>query len=474
MFAGGKDKYICLLSLIRRESPKLYDIISDLCLDGTFRSTRYLNTFLMPNGKLIEKLSKMIDEDKDEVAVENLRSLIIKGSYEISDFKKPVKDVAFHTMQTGSRVLKSPVDVALHLSSSSKSVIIYDKKTNKPSFIIHEYKGDSFPETEESKQKGGLVLTSSYTGGNEDKCTENIKTITKELIVEGNAQKTVHNFFNAVSGVLAILENEDKDGYNNAKFYLASNPILSWFFLTMPGRSDSLVKAEHLKDFKCSESSDPKIITECMEHNYSFNKELFKKINASRSRLISETGDKSSLMDGIHHCYEKSLSDMYEQQSIDSVLAKEVDLKILMDELRFMHDNCVKHWEDVEDTISRLGSISWQTPKADIILCDPEMYKDKLIKGVEAFTCGPVAFVKSVYFLYIPLTEMIQEQLEEMAKNHKKGAGGISGGNPNNNNYIAFKGGAARKASKKASDLKLESLVKVLSRSQRDALKNML
>lgn len=473
MFAGGKDKYMCLLSLIRRESPKLYEIISDLCLDGTFRTTRYLNTFLMPNEKLIEKLSKMVDDDKDEVAVEHLRSLIIKGSHEIGDFKKPAKDVAFHTMQTGTKILKSPADVASHLIASKK-VIIYDKKNDKPSFIVYEYKGDSFPETEEGKKKGGMILTSSYNGGQEDKDIEELKEITKDLIVDNHPEKTMSNFFNAVSGVLAILENEDsKENYDNAKFYLAANPILSWFFLTMPGNKDALVKAEHLKGFKSSESSDPKIISECMENNYSFNKDLFKKINSNRSRLISEKGDKTSLMDGIQSCYQKNLEDMREKKSIDSVLSSNVELKVLMDELRFMYDNCVKHWEDIDDTISRLGNIDWNHPKKDIILCDPEMYKNDLVKGTEAFTCGPVAFVKSVYFLYIPLTEMIQEQLEEMTKQHKKGAG-ISGGNPNNHNYITFKGGAARKMSKKSSDLKLESLVKVLSHSQRCALKNML
>ena len=95
-----------------------------------------------------------------------------------------------------------------------------------------------------------------------------------------------------------------------------------------------------------------------------------------------------------------------------------------------------------------------------------------MLKGTESFICGPVSFVKSVYFLYIPLTDSIEEQLDIQ----KKRGGGISGGNPNTSNNITFSGGAARKmqANKQSSDMKLASLVKVLSKSQKAALKNLL
>ena len=53
---GGKDKYLCLYTYIRKENPKLYEVINDVCIDGIFRSQRDKNTFLMPDAKLTEKI----------------------------------------------------------------------------------------------------------------------------------------------------------------------------------------------------------------------------------------------------------------------------------------------------------------------------------------------------------------------------------------------------------------------------------
>jgi hypothetical protein len=188
--------------------------------------------------------------------------------------------------------------------------------------------------------------------------------------------------------------------------------------------------------------------------------------------LISEQGDKSSLMSGIKQMYSKMVSKQVEHQSINSALASQVDLKVLMDELRFMYESCVQHWEDVSDTISALGDVNWQHPGKSHVLTNDDVYKKHMLKGTESFICGPVSFVKSVYFLYVPLTESIEEQLELNAS--KIAGGGISGGNPNAINNMIFSGGAARKMQKQSADMKLASLVKVLSKAQRAALKELL
>ncbi len=465
MFAGGKDKYTCVLSLIKRESPELYEVINELCIDGIFRSQRYQNTFLMPDTKLVKKLSKMVADDKDDEAIDAIRSLVLKKHYTLNDFK--TKDIVIGTLQSNSKVLKSPSDVASKLSVSKKT--IYGSK-GEPTFLIYNYSGEDVPETVEGKSGGMVLASSGVYGGNKSKEIDHIRDITKSFIVEDNADKTIKNFFKAVAGVLVELQNEENtDSFEKAKFYLSSNPILSWFFLTMPGYDHALVKDEHLKDFDFSNVIDTEIIKECINTNYSFDKDLFKHINKCRTQLIGEKGDKSSLMEGIKGCYKKMMNKIYESKSVDSGLVEALDHKILMDELRFMYDSCVDCWEDVEDTLATLGSIDWNNPSKHHVLTNDDMYKKHMLKGTESFICGPVSFVKSVYFLYVPLTESIEEQLE---MSHKKG-GSISGGNPNSVNNIIFKGGAASKMYK-VSGTKLTSFVKTLSKSQKAALKGML
>lgn len=466
---GGKDKYVSLLSLIKRESPALYDVINELCLDGTFRSQRYQNTFLMPSKTLVKKLEDLVADDNDDEAIDKIRSLLFKKHYSIDDFK--TKDIVIGTLQSGSKVLKSPSTVGKHIKTGKKTV--YASKNGEPTFLVYEYSGDEFPETIEGKSGGMVLAQQGIAGGVESKRMVKIRDLTKTFEVEGNAEKTIHNYFKAVAGVLTQLQDEsDTDSFEKAKFYLSANPILSWFFLTMPGSEHSLVKDVQL-DFDFHDVKDANaIIKECINTDYAFDKELFKKINRERSKLISEKGDKASLMEGIKSAYKHTLSELEKGKSINSELASCVDRKVLMDELRFMYDGCVSSWEDVEDTISALGAVDWHEPKKSHILTNDDIYKKHMLKGTESFICGPVAFVKSVYFLYIPLTESIEEQLDAQ----KKRGSGISGGNPNTANNITFSGGAARKMqSKKASsDMKLASLVKVLSKSQKAALKNLL
>ncbi len=464
---GGKDKYVSLLSLIKREAPSLYDVIAELCLDGTFRSQRYQNTFLMPSPELIKQLEDMVAADEDDKAIDHIRSLLLKKHYEINDFK--TKDIVIGTLQSGSKVLKSPSDVGKHLKPSKKTV--YAMKTGEPTFIVYDYTGSKFPETVEGKSGGMVLAGRGIAGGAEAKRMDQLHDMTRSFVVKGDAHKTVHNFFKAVCGVLAKLEG-DHDRFAQAKFYLAANPILSWFFLTMPGSDQALVDKELLADFDFSEAiANKEIVSSCINHEYAFDKDLFRQINQYRTRLISETGDKASLMSSIRSAYEKMASKLEEHRSLNSALVGNINQKILMDELRFMYEGCVDSWEDVEDTIAALGNINWNHADKSHVLTNDDVYKKHMLKGTESFICGPVSFVKSVYFLYVPLTESIESQLE---LNSSKVSGGAAGGNPNAINNIIFSGGAARKMQKGHSDAKMHAFVKVLSQAQRAALKELL
>ena len=292
-----------------------------------------------------------------------------------------------------------------------------------------------------------------------------MKKLTESFEVAGNGERTVKNYFHAVAAALAMLQNKDMDRFNQAKYYLAANPILSWFFLTTPGRKDSLVKLSEIKDLDQWQSSNLDIIkeAECAE-DYKPNSEVLRKNKSHRSDLLSNSSDKASLVPSINTVYDKWAKDANNLNSLNESLANNIELKILMDELRFRLEDSVTNWSSVEDTISEIGSVNWVKPEKSKVICDPKIYGKKL-KSVEVFVSGPVSFVKSIYFLYVPLTDSIEEQLEKA-----KSGGGINGGNPSTMSNIVFTGGAARKQLKKHSDKSVESLLKVMSKDHKKKL----
>jgi hypothetical protein len=235
----------------------------------------------------------------------------------------------------------------------------------------------------------------------------------------------------------------------------------------MPGSDHGLVKESHLKNINITNVMDTDIIQDCASKDYEFSKDLFKKVNRYRTQLINENGDKSSLMGNIKKAYTKMIPEMASHKCINSELESRVDLKILMDELRFMYEDCVKEIDDIDDMISALKLIEWSNPSKSHVLTNDELYKKHMLKGTEAFISGPVTFVKSVYFLYIPLTAAIEEQI---TLTKKKSGGGISGGNPSSINNIIFSGGAARKVQKKTNGA-LSSFMKTLTKKQKELLK---
>lgn len=453
-----------LLVLIKRESPALYDVINELCMDGTFRSQRFQNTFLMPSNTLVKKLENLVANDKDEQAIDLLRSLILKRHFDLSDFK--TKDIVMGTLQSDSRILKEPAEVGKALKSSKKTV--YSSKTGAPTFTVYEYTADEFPKTVAGNSGGMVLATKIKKGGSDNKKAEEHHNITKTLIQPNDGSATVNNFFRAVSGLLSHLQEHDAAGWEHAKFYLCQNPILSWYFLTLPGSEHGLVKHSTLKEMDFTQGmADSDLTRACIEHNYSFNKDVFRSINHVRSKL-DVSSDKSFICKNIRDAYAKMLPEMKASHCISPELESNSDLKLLMDELRFQYEDCVDSWESVSDVLTALKVINWNNPKACAVITDESIYRHCLIKPAEAVSSGPGAFVRSVYFLYMPLTESIEEQLVT------RGAGSISGGsNPNSINSLIFNGGAAKKKAKSC-DIKLASFVKMLSKSQRDALKGML
>lgn len=475
MFAGGKvdpkgkSKASSLLTLIRYKSEDLYELICDLGLDGTFRSQRYQNTFLLPNDKIlkdfVKELEKEVNQDKEENVINTLRSMLLKGHLSKSSFKK---DANIGTVQLDSQILANPEEVGKNVDSSPYQIIA--TKTGAYATVVLTYNDTKPPATTEGKS-GGNILVGSMVGGNageKNEELEKLKKFTKELIVKENAHATVANFFKAVASALAHLEGHDSDKFKRAKYYLAANPIISWFFLTMPGRSDSLIFPSDVSKIDISNVPSLNIIKKAETHDYEISREFLKSIKSNRS--ITEDTDKKTLIREIKSKYMKMAHQALKVGAIDQLLEQNVDLKMLMDEVRFMYEGAVDTWEQVDDALSSLGAINWVNPTKSMVICDCDTYNSDLVKGIEAFISGPVKFVKSIYFMYVPLTGPVEEQL---VKCMEKSGGSIYGGNPALINNVVFSGGAARKKLNKSSP-KLGNFVRMLSGAQREELLAML
>ena len=60
----------------KRECPALATSIYELCIDGIFGNQRYKNTFLMPNKHVCDLIAKITDNDKDEKAIQAIKTLL--------------------------------------------------------------------------------------------------------------------------------------------------------------------------------------------------------------------------------------------------------------------------------------------------------------------------------------------------------------------------------------------------------------
>jgi hypothetical protein len=466
---GGKAGYTNLLSLIRHARPQLYDLIQDLCLDRLFRAEKYVNTFLLPSVKLVESLVARVDKDEDFAVAEEIRSLLLSDLLEKADFKK---GALITTMRSGY-ILADPVAVGklIENPSANTALTILSRHSNKKVTRVYNYLGDSTPEIKfKEGMSGGFILV----GGADSEPTAATRAlvirITKSLVSEKNAVQTMENFRTAVAAVICNLQHHDASRYQRAKFYLASNPILTWHFLVMGGSRNALVTPSELKELEpmlLKACDTQKTLSDVETSGYKMDKALLKYIKEQRMSLIDKN-DRSTMIASIHNAYREFLKKA-EGHSIDTALTNNIDLKLLMDELRFMYDGAVRNWEEVDYALSALEVINWDFPKSNLVICNQSTYESLKSVGrcTEAFMSGPVTFVKSIYFMSIPLEEDVYKQLAGT-----KGGGSIQGGNPANISSVVFTGGAARASCN--SDTNLASFVRVLSTSQREALRQLL
>ncbi len=451
---GGKNKFKCLLSLIRHHSPELYGCINDLCLDGIFRSQRYKNTFLMPDSKLVKRISTMIDSDEDDKAVDAIKSLILKDHFSA---KTLASAKLVGTMN--DTVLKSPAEVAA--KSKDTQLKTYDSK-GQDVVVVLEYSGDVPVCVDGDKVESVKVGSGPKRGGAAPESKKSIDSILSTLVVKGDAKKTFVKFASAVAAAVAHLDNN-----KHTIHYLAANPILSFHFLTMNGSEHAPLKSSDIEKIDFESGMGDVDELEKLMSEVEFDRAFFNKINAKRGNLLQKKGDRNTLPGEIPKAY-KSLIESDDCMKMH--FGKCPEVKLLMDELRFLYEDAVNDWESVEEVLAHMSSINWNECERHSIMSDSKLYKC-LVKCPEAFASGPALFVKSIYFLYTPINSKIEGALESS----KNGGSAYGSMNPTAVSAAVFKGGAARKSMKsiKKSD-KMSKFVNGLSKKQKDELKSLL
>lgn len=472
MIDGGKDKYANLLTLIKYKLPKLYNIISDLCLEGTFKNQKYTNTFLWPNDKLVAKFSKMVEDDQDIKAIDAIRSLLLRGHHGVSDFKAGAK---IGTNQFGEHILEHPDKVGKLLKAHNGNAVLGKTKVKRGSddeavvTVILNYDGDDAPSTVEGKAggiNGGFVpVGATISGGVVGKHAEKVKELAQQALAEGYAA-ALNNFNKLVSACLVVLKDKNDGSFKHAKAFLSNHSVLSWFFLTLPGCSKSIVKEADLDEVEkmWRTISDFSIIEEAKNVDYTYPNDIHAKIQPARVESV----DKATVCDHIKMSYGKFWPLLRQAGALGTLGDSDHDkaLKCRMDELRFMHEASVDCEAALKDAVQDLGVIeNYANPQK--MIC----YTDKQIMSSiakEALVSGPLSFVKSVYFLYLPLTSETEGKLGGLMERYE-------GGDPTNSRVLAYYGGAAKKKLKsKSVQMNLSTLVKMLNGEQRKALKEML
>ncbi len=470
MFYGGKSQYQNLLVMISNEAPELYDLIRVLCLEGSFATKKYQNTFLFPSKKLIQHLKKLSDDDNEREAIDGIRSLLLKGHFNKHDF---TKSATIATVQAGNRVLEDPDEVAKLLKASDK--VVKDPRSQEIISIVHNYEGDLPPKTKSGPAVSLEAVGSGKRGGAEaSQAHHEVSEFTKKLVVNGNHKETFDNFTKAVIAALQHLKNTSNERFVKAKFYMSANPIVSWFLMTMMGCSDkALLKPSEVVALKPEYLQSPVIEEARTAGGYQFNMDMFNSLGSARKAALTEL-DKTAAAPII-----KGLYDTFHPQQVRAGLAPnvDVDLKIRMDELRFLYDGTTHGtWTKIHDAMEDMSiAENYTNPAKRNIFTDRDLYARELVHPQEACMSGPGTFLRSVYLLYMPLTDDVEQKILTMYKGGKNG-GAITGGNPATINTLVFAGAKARARVRKMAGKspKLCRFAKSLTEEQKERLKKIL
>jgi hypothetical protein len=441
-------RYCNVLKYIQKNNKDFYAIIEELCADYLYKTSKWDNTFLLPNDKLISKINKKIKDENEKEAVDMLKSLILKGKY---------------TESTSGKVynlLNNQLDDLTTLNKNSKLFkgVIWSGDNK----VVYNYEGDEVPSSIKSEKKSGGygVYDKSTIEGGDDEVNESRRNKSKKLLEEYTENKNCYK--EHIASLMVYLKTNKQDVYESLCYVIDTNPVVSWYLFIEHGKTKNLIIPDDVfNDWVNSiipANGVDEIYENCFEHVKTDTKKM-NEIKNTRDELCSSKCSKVELPKGVIECYEEYKFDHYPKH-LQNIYNSNKLYKLFQDEVRYLYSD--DEFFESGESIQILHNINWDcTNHSDLQLCNTELY-NTLIQPKDFFNSGIVEFVKSTSFLYIPFNKAT----------HDKIGGAIKGGS-----NINYTGGKSRKSTSKGKKINLKALIatiKTLDDAQLEEIKSRL
>lgn len=364
-----------LYNYIKITNKDLYNIIKRAGAKDIFIRSNL--TFLLPNEILLNKLKDV----NIKQAMTMLRELLfIKTIKNLYDFNGKIENL-------NGKFLKNPSRLNLKIDLNFEKIIGYD------TCALYLYNSSNLPETIEINNENNKINQKIEIDYKIKKHEQLIKKY-KKYIKEG--KKGINPFVIEIANILKKIKNTPL--YKDVCELMDNNAIITWFIIIQLGLNNNPILPNELFKLKTIDHPNPQD-----EYNKAFEnvetmyngKNWFKIASSIREKLLTRYIDRSTLPEQIIKAY------------------KENYMKLLQDEIRYRYYNINDiYWYD---SIKELENIDWNNPKDQLILSNEDIYNQIIDPDIE-FYSGPIGFVKSLYFMYKPLTK---KNLEIVLKNNE-------------------------------------------------------
>lgn len=388
----GEIKYCNLYKFIKthKDYKKLYEVIDDLCAKSLFKiGPNFKTTFLMPNDKLISKMLSDISEGHPEKAYDMLKGLLLKGVLASkADFKGDISN-----------------SLGFKLDEPSKLKIEHNKlfKTweGRDNVVVYDLLEDNVPSAKTKSEWKPPMRTKK--GGSADKRKE----LTKELANNFKKKSSVSPYACKIGSLLTFLKMKHMDIYDAVCFLLSGNSMVTWYVIIEPGKtSNQVISDEIFNEWQKSNMPQNKTYDAYLsgiEHAASkLHPKHFNNVNEIRKKLLTTSCNKIELPKSVLNEYKTFINKHKEMLPVHLVKLYEHDehLKPFQDELQFFYPDACAY------DINELDMINWTQTSKSLKIIDQSASNSK-----ELFFSGIVSFVRSISFLYMPLSEEKHDKL---------------------------------------------------------------
>lgn len=383
---SGKLKKFCKVTKwIEQNDKSLYGVIDDLCLHGLFNPHGHNGiTWLHPDSKLKAQIIKdAYSMDKVKDAVNVIKSLIILDSLpDLSSWNAKKDDIPNALRQKIEVVSVDGKQVKLNsggIVTPEKSFVPMDGRDN---MMVYQLKGNvgvsGSAASFKNAKKGGV------RGGRTPHEKKQLAVKLENCYVESLKKETSSPYLSAVVSFLEWCKN-NSELHEKVKCCLDPSPIVSFYILFAPHGSNSVVDNDTFNQWQ----NETQGFHAC-ENPWDYYSNCLKSAedkNKDRRNLL-ENPNKTSLSEDALKCYAGN------------------NLKAAQDEFRFLVNQALMDIQrqpqsaDLEwNNLCWLlrNCLNFSDPSNQVMILDQKI---QMVNDVAAWISGPIAFVRSDFFLY--------------------------------------------------------------------------